>query len=157
MECAVTGLRMESGAVCSVIATSCSFVRYTQQIGHLGQVSKDWDKLFLTLPLFSRYLGANDNWILIPPEAAQNPYCRPSQSFQEPSMMCTTSPARCQETSYNLLIKRYTTQVLNKHFTKKDTRNDQLAHEQSISLILREMQMTNHNEVSFHIHSNSWN
>lgn len=96
MECAVTGPRMESGAVCSVIATSCSFVRYTQQIGHLGQVSKDWDKLFLTLPLFSRYLGANDNWILIPPEAAQNPYCRPSQSFQEPSMMCTTSPARCQ-------------------------------------------------------------
>lgn len=109
MECAVTGPRMESGAVCSVIATSCSFVRYTQQIGHLGQVSKDWDKLFLTLPLFSRYLGANDNWILIPPEAAQNPYCRPSQSFQEPSMMCTTSPARCQgqcSTSPNFALQR---------------------------------------------------
>ena len=61
------------------------------------------------------------------------------------------------KTSYNLLIKKYTIQVLNKHFTKKDTRNDKLAHEQSISLIFREMQMTNLNEVSFHIHSNSWN
>lgn len=91
MDCAVIGLRMDSGAVCSVIATSCSFVHYTQQIGHLGQVRKDWVSSFLLCPYSLRHTGADDNWILVPPEAAQNPCCRASQSFQQPSMMCTTS------------------------------------------------------------------